>query len=108
MSTYLVALVISDFECLSKIVPNTGEYGQVTVSVCGRGYAVSTGQLDYTLEVATKLIKFFEDYYDVKYPLAKIGDYIGTKNIKYNNFIILILDHFAITGKHLSAMVWNN
>jgi aminopeptidase N len=74
MSSYLVAIVISDFECVSKIVPNTGEYGQVTVSICGRSYAVSTGQLDYTLEVASKLIKFLEDYYDVKYPIEKIGD----------------------------------
>jgi aminopeptidase N len=75
MSSYLVAIVISDFECVSKIVPNTGEYDQVTVSICGRSHAVSTGQLDYTLEVASKLIKFFEDYYDLKYPIEKIGDF---------------------------------
>ena len=73
MSSYLVAIFISDFECLTKIVPNTGEFGKITVRACGRSYAVSNGQLDYTLEVAAKLIKFFEDYYDVKYPMDKSG-----------------------------------
>ena len=74
MSSYLVALFLSDFDCLGKELSNTGEYGKILVRVCGRSEVVSTGQLDYALESASKLIKFYEDYYGVKYPLPKIGD----------------------------------
>jgi aminopeptidase N len=73
MSTYLVALIISDFECLSEKVENLGEKGFVDVSVCGRADAVNDGQLDYALDVAIKVIKFFEEFYKVKYPLSKCG-----------------------------------
>ena len=73
MSTYLVALVISDFECISEKIENIGEKGFVDVSVCGRADAVHDGQLDYALAIATKVIKFFEEFYQVKYPLSKCG-----------------------------------
>ncbi len=73
MPTYLVALVISDFECLSETVASMGELGKVDVRVCGRADAVASGQLDYSLQVATKVIKFFEEFYGVKYPLPKCG-----------------------------------
>ena len=73
MSTYLVALVISDFECITQVVPNIGEYGKVDVRVCGRSDEVAKGQLNYALEIATKLIKFYEEYYGLKYPLPKCG-----------------------------------
>lgn len=73
MSTYLVAFVVSDFECLHKKVENMGENGFVDVRVCGRADAVDGHQLDYALDVATSIIKFYEDFYRVKYPLSKCG-----------------------------------
>ena len=69
MSTYLVALVISDFVCLNETVQDIGAKGKVDVSVCGRSNAIE--QLQYALEVSTKIIKFFEFIYGVKYPLPK-------------------------------------
>lgn len=75
MSTYLVALIISDFKCLNQTVLNTGEYGHVDVRVCGTSNAVDNHLLDYSLQSATKLIKYYEDFYGVKYPLPKCGDF---------------------------------
>ena len=72
-STYLVALVISDFKCLSQTVLNTGDYGQVDVRVCGQPDAVDNHLLDYSLQIATKLIQNYENFYQVKYPLPKCG-----------------------------------
>ena len=73
MSSYLVALVISNFKCLSQTVLGVGEEGKVDVRVCGRADAVDNGQLDYALEMGTKLIKALEDFYNVRYPLPKCG-----------------------------------
>ena len=71
MSSYLVALVISDMVCLNDTVQNVGEYGKVDVNVCGRSNAIE--QIEYALQVSTKIIKFFEMIYGVKYPLPKCG-----------------------------------
>ena len=76
MSTYLLALVVSDFECKLKIETGVGEQGSIEVRVCGREEAVTNGQLDYALEVAVNVIKFYEDFYGVKYPLPKAGLFI--------------------------------
>lgn len=73
ISTYLVALVISDFDCLQQTITNIGEQGKVDVRVCARSDAIVNGQLNYTLEIATNVIKYFEDYYGAKYPLSKSG-----------------------------------
>ena len=74
MSSYLVALIISDFDCISRTVLNSGEYGTVEVRVCGRRAAILSGQLNYALEIATNLIEFYEKFYNVKYPLPKSGE----------------------------------
>ena len=79
MSTYLVALVISDFKCKKETVSNLGEYGKVDVSVCGRADNVDNGQLDYALQIATKVIQYYETFYGVKYPLPKCGNNFYSK-----------------------------
>ena len=70
MSSYLVALVISDFVCInSTAYPKISK--NVSVSVCSRPEFV--GQLNLALNVSTKIIEFFESYYNVEYPLPKSG-----------------------------------
>lgn len=71
MSTYLIALVISDFQCKYNNVEGVGEFGSVKVGVCGRSNALD--QLDYALQIGTKIIKYLEEFYGVKYPLPKCG-----------------------------------
>ncbi|KAI1900318.1 hypothetical protein AGOR_G00048740 [Albula goreensis] len=64
MSTYLVAYVIGDFRSISATT-STG----VKISV----YAVPEkwSQTHYALEVAVKLLEFFEAYFNISYPLPK-------------------------------------
>jgi aminopeptidase N len=73
MSTYLLALVLSDFECKLQTVQGIGQHGKVDIRVCGRSSVVANSQLDYALNVAIKVLKFYEDFYGIKYPLPKSG-----------------------------------
>lgn len=70
MSSYLLAVLISDFGCLSG-VSKPPLSGQVDVSVCTRPNAVD--QLDLALEASLSVLEFFEGYYEAKYPLPKLG-----------------------------------
>ncbi|XP_061133715.1 endoplasmic reticulum aminopeptidase 1b [Syngnathus typhle] len=64
MSTYLVAFIVSDFHSVSK----TSQHG-VKISV----YAVAEkiNQTDFALDAAVKLLDFYDDYFDIPYPLPK-------------------------------------
>ncbi|NXE12337.1 ERAP1 aminopeptidase, partial [Lophotis ruficrista] len=64
MSTYLVAFIVSDFKSISKITSHG-----VKISV----YAVpdKISQADYALDAAVKLLDFYEDYFNIPYPLPK-------------------------------------
>ncbi|NP_001413510.1 endoplasmic reticulum aminopeptidase 1 isoform 2 precursor [Mus musculus] len=64
MSTYLVAFIISDFKSVSKMTKSG-----VKVSV----YAVpdKINQADYALDAAVTLLEFYEDYFNIPYPLPK-------------------------------------
>jgi aminopeptidase N len=70
MSTYLVAIVVSDFSCKSGIAhPILSK--NVDVSVCARSNAFD--QIEYPFEVSLKLIEFFEKHFNIAYPLPKLG-----------------------------------
>uniref|UniRef100_A0A9J8CNR0 Aminopeptidase n=1 Tax=Cyprinus carpio carpio TaxID=630221 RepID=A0A9J8CNR0_CYPCA len=62
MSTYLVAYIVSDFLSISK----TTLHG---ISV----YAVpeKIDQAEFALDAAVKLLDFYDDYFDIPYPLPK-------------------------------------
>uniref|UniRef100_A0A667XAX7 Aminopeptidase n=1 Tax=Myripristis murdjan TaxID=586833 RepID=A0A667XAX7_9TELE len=62
MSTYLVAFIVSDFLSVSK----TTKHG---ISV----YAVpeKIDQTAFALDAAVKLLDFYDDYFDIPYPLPK-------------------------------------
>ncbi|TWW60283.1 endoplasmic reticulum aminopeptidase 1b [Takifugu flavidus] len=64
MSTYLVAYIVSDFLSVSK----TTQRG-VKISV----YAVpeKIDQTAFALDTAVRLLDFYEDYFDIPYPLPK-------------------------------------
>uniref|UniRef100_A0AAY4CMT3 Aminopeptidase n=1 Tax=Denticeps clupeoides TaxID=299321 RepID=A0AAY4CMT3_9TELE len=64
MSTYLVAFIVSDFLSISK----SSQHG-VKISI----YSVpeKIGQAEYALNVAARLLDFYEDYFDIPYPLPK-------------------------------------
>ncbi|XP_076127017.1 endoplasmic reticulum aminopeptidase 1b [Alosa pseudoharengus] len=64
MSTYLVAYIVSDFQSISK----TSEHG-IKISV----YTVpeKIGQAEFALHAAARLLDFYDDYFDIPYPLPK-------------------------------------
>lgn len=64
MSTYLVAFVVANFTCVTKNVSNT------LVSV----YSVPEKKehSTYALEAATELLQFYNDFFDIPYPLSKL------------------------------------
>ena len=72
MSTYLVALLVSDFKCLEGNATNAGPAGNLPVRVCARPN-IPDLQLQYALDVGIDVIEFYEQLYNISYPLPKIG-----------------------------------
>lgn len=72
MSTYLLAFVVSDFECKTGRA-NTLLSGGVNVSVCAR--ASASNELNLALNSSILALEFFEDFYKFKYPLPKLGKF---------------------------------
>jgi aminopeptidase N len=99
MSTYLFGLLISDFVCLNKTVENAGAKGSIDVRVCGRENAIE--QLEYALDISTKIIKFIEEVYGVKYPLPKLGLLKFKKIFKTKK--IFLQDHIAVPDTDVAA-----
>ncbi|KAK3599710.1 hypothetical protein CHS0354_037183 [Potamilus streckersoni] len=64
MSTYLLAFIICDFDVLTKTAS-----GNVTYGAWARPAAIQ--QANYSLDVGVKILEYFEDYFDVEYPLPK-------------------------------------
>uniref|UniRef100_A0A672M2K0 Aminopeptidase n=1 Tax=Sinocyclocheilus grahami TaxID=75366 RepID=A0A672M2K0_SINGR len=64
MSTYLVAFIICDFQSISK----TSQHG-IEISVYTVPEKIS--QAEYALNTAVTLLDFYDDYFDIPYPLPK-------------------------------------
>jgi aminopeptidase N len=83
MSSYLLALVVADFDCLTR--NNTGRFGNITTSVCSQ--SEKKDDLNYALEIATQNIYDFEVQYQINYPLPKcdhiaVPDFDAGKELK--------------------------
>ncbi len=48
--------------------------------VWARPEAVDAGHLDYALDIGARILTFFEDFYDVPYPLPKLGGWSKESN----------------------------
>jgi len=64
MSTYLLAFIVSNFKSITK--SNKG----IDISVYARPEQIDS--TEYALEVATKILRFYESTYDIPYPLPKL------------------------------------
>ena len=67
MSSYLVAFVVSNFESISQ---NSTKYN-IRVEVSGRKEQIRNGDGKFALDEASRILDFYTDLYDVKYPLKK-------------------------------------
>jgi aminopeptidase N len=66
MSTYLVAYVISDFEGIKSKTSR-----EIDIEVYAKPQSIQNGEGQFALQEAVKLVDFFEDYFNVTYPLKK-------------------------------------
>ncbi|KAM3867648.1 endoplasmic reticulum aminopeptidase 1b [Diretmus argenteus] len=64
MSTYLVAFIISDFLSVSK----TTQHG---IKISAYAVPEKINQTAFALDAAVKLLDFYDDYFDIPYPLPK-------------------------------------
>lgn len=83
MSTYLVAFAVTDFECVSSMTA-----AAIAVNVCGRPEAIRNGEGNFALEVSTKVIPYYEQSYNVSYPLTKC-DHLALPDFAIGNCSIL-------------------
>ncbi|XP_061077243.1 aminopeptidase Ey-like [Conger conger] len=65
MSTYLLALIVSDYRSIDSAED------KVLIRIWARKKAIADGHGDYALNVTGPVLKFFEGYYNVDYPLSK-------------------------------------
>uniref|UniRef100_A0A8C2EZL0 Aminopeptidase n=1 Tax=Cyprinus carpio TaxID=7962 RepID=A0A8C2EZL0_CYPCA len=65
MSTYLLAFIVSDFGFIEQNID------KLQIRIFARQEAINAGQGEYALSVTGTILKFFEDYYNVPYPLPK-------------------------------------
>jgi aminopeptidase N len=68
MSTYLIAMLVGDFQCIEGAVDGT------PIRVCTTPGRQQQGQ--FALEAAQAAVHFYNDYYGIKYPFQKL-DLIG-------------------------------
>lgn len=91
MSTYLVALVVSDFKCIKSTArPHLSK--NINVASCARPNAIN--QLDFAHNVAVKVLEFFEKHFNVTYPLPKSGKLIFLLCYIVENFLLNFLNSF--------------
>ena len=50
-------------------------YFVVQLRVWARPDAVDAGQVDYALDIGVRILTYFEDYFNIPYPLPKLGIY---------------------------------
>jgi aminopeptidase N/puromycin-sensitive aminopeptidase len=101
MSTYLVAIAVGDFQCLS------GESDGTPIRICATPDKVQLGK--YALESAEHILKYYNRYYDTKYPFKKLdivavpdfeaGAMENTAAIFYRETELLIPEN-ATVGEH--------
>ncbi|KAF1387135.1 hypothetical protein PFLUV_G00102120 [Perca fluviatilis] len=65
MSTYLLAIVVSDYAHLSAT------QGETLIRIWARRTAIEQGQANYALNVTGPILDFFQLYYNISYPLNK-------------------------------------
>ncbi|CAF4700745.1 unnamed protein product [Rotaria sp. Silwood1] len=98
MSSYLLALIVADFDCLTR--HDTGLYRNVTMSVCVQ--SERKDDLYYALDIATKSIHDFEEQYQINYPLPKCD------HIAVPNFDIPGMENFGCIVYSETRLLYNN
>jgi aminopeptidase N len=102
MSTYLVAMMVGDFACIA------GGADGIPIRVCA--VPEKKDLLSYALVSAENIMKFYNEYYDIKYPFQKLdiiafpdfsaGAMENTAAITYRETLLTIDDKNASVDAH--------
>ncbi len=102
MSTYLVALEVGDFQCLE------GAADGIPIRVCATPDKKDMGK--FALESAEAILKFYNQYYGIKYPFHKLdlvaipdfgaGAMENTGDITYRESALLLDERTAAVGRY--------
>jgi aminopeptidase N/puromycin-sensitive aminopeptidase len=106
MSTYLVAMMVGDFSCIE------GGADGIPIRVCA--VPEKRGLLSYALLSAENILKFYDTYYQIKYPFQKLdiiafpdfsaGAMENTAAITYRETLLTIDDKNASVDAHQAVV----
>ncbi|XP_074533475.1 aminopeptidase N-like [Halichoeres trimaculatus] len=65
MSSYLLAIIVSDYAYINAT------QGETLIRIWARRKAIEQGQGEYALNVTGPVLDFFQNYYNISYPLNK-------------------------------------
>ncbi|CAF3448231.1 unnamed protein product [Rotaria socialis] len=97
MSTYLIAFVVTDFECVSSVTSTN-----IEVNVCGRPEAIRKGEGNFALQVSTEIIPYYEQSYNISYPLTKCDHFA------LPDFAIGGMENWGLITYRETALLYNN
>lgn len=100
MSTYLVAILVSDFKCKSGVAQTVLS---PKVHVCTKPSAYN--QLDYGRTAAIKLLEYFERLFKIEYPLPKLGKAKNSLKLFLFKFLLFFLKIMSLCLV-LNTEVW--
>jgi aminopeptidase N len=106
MSTYLVAMMVGDFQCIE------GGADGIPIRVCA--VPEKKDLLGYALLSAENILKFYDKYYDIKYPYGKLdviafpdfsaGAMENTAAITYRETLLTIDDKNSSVDAHQNVV----
>lgn len=71
MSTYLACFIVSDFKYKSKIVETKGIGKNFELRVFAT--PAQLNKVDLALDIGVKITEYFINYFQIAYPLPKLG-----------------------------------
>lgn len=83
MSTYLACFIVCDFDHLETRYTNSN----IPITVYARKEYIS--DVKFALDAALQFTDFYCNYFDIAYPLSKLGEYIS----KYFFFSFLLFQN---------------
>ncbi|XP_066914391.1 glutamyl aminopeptidase-like isoform X2 [Clytia hemisphaerica] len=96
VSTYLIVFVICDFE-KRMVVANT----KVPTNMTYYAPAAQIDQIGYAMEVGSKILPHFEEFYNVSYPLEK-ADMITIPSMSFG-----AMEHWGLVTYRLRALLFD-
>ncbi|XP_078493564.1 aminopeptidase N isoform X1 [Ciona intestinalis] len=96
MSTYLLAFVVCDFDSVEDPV----NYG-VQAKIYARPAQILEGNANYSAKITPEILKYFEEYFNVSYPLAK------SDQIAVPDFAAGAMENWGLVIYRETALLYN-